>query len=128
MGTAPKGPVAVERDARMAPAGRCCEANIIAIADASGRIREMLNALRYQLREKEQRAGTASVRTILFHLDDIGGRVKQFAGTGEQDFAIKFLELALVAMTNLREEKLDLDACCGDLLPKLEPAVQENRD
>jgi hypothetical protein len=127
MGTAPRGPVAVERDARMAPAGRCCEANIIAIADASGRLREMLLGLRYQFREKEKRAGSASVRAILFHLDDIGGRVKQFAGTGEQDFAVKFLELALAAMTNLREEKLDLDACCADLLPKLEPAAPENK-
>lgn len=127
MGTAPKGPVAVERDARMAPAGRCCEANIIAIADASGRLREMFLGLRYQFRENEKRAGAASVRAMLFHLDDIEGRVKQFAGTGEHEFAVKFLELALVAITNMREEKLDLEACCGELLPKLQPPAQEKK-
>ena len=126
MGAASRGPAAVQRDARMSPSGQCCEANILAIADASGRWREILQGLRDRFRENEKRSGVASVRAMLFHVDDIEGRVRQFAGTGEREFAVQFLELALAAMTNLREEKLDLEACCADLLPKLaeEPAEQ----
>ena len=128
MGTAPKGPVAEQRDARMSPVGRCCEANIIAIADASARLREIFQGLRYQFRETEKRAGVASVRAMLFHLDDMEGRVRQFAGTGEENLAIQFLELSLVAMKNLRDEKLDLEACCGDLLPKVQPAAPKPKE
>ena len=120
MGAAPRGPLAQERDARMAPAGRCCESNIMAVADATGKLREMFQNLRSRFRESEKRAGVASVRAMGFHLDDMEGRVRQFAGTGEKEFAIKFLELAINAVNSLREEKLDLEACCADLLPPLE--------
>jgi hypothetical protein len=121
LGAAPQGPVAQKRDAKMVPAGRGCEDNLIVIADAAAHLREMLRNLRYQFRDNEKRAGNASVRAMGFHLDDMESRVKQFAGTGEKELATKFLELAMLAVRNLREEKLKLDACCGELLPKLPP-------
>jgi len=126
LGKAPRGPVAVERQARMAPAGRCCESNLIAVSDATHRLREMLRYLRYEFREDEKRAGVASLRAMGGHLDEMEGRVRQFAGTGEKEIAIKFLELALTAVNNLRTEKLELDACCGERLPQLAPPTLEN--
>ena len=126
MRTAPRGPVAVQRSARMAPAGTCCESNLIAVADATFRLREMLSGLRYQFRDDAKLTGVASIRAMASHLDEMEGRVRQFAGTGETEIAIKFLELALNAVNNLREEKQTLDGCCGDRLPRLAPPAGAN--
>ncbi len=121
MGAASQGPVARKRDAQMTPAGRGNEDNLIVIADAAANLRGMLRNLRYQFRDNEKRAGSASVRAMGFQLDEMESRVKQFAGTGEKELAMRFLELAMLAVRNLRQEKLELEACCGELLPKLPP-------
>ena len=121
MGPMSQGPVANRRAAKTVPAGIGCKENLLVISEASATLREMFRSLRHQFRNSEKQAGAASVRAMAFHLDDMETRVREFAGTGEKDLAMSFLEMAMAAVKNMRDEKLDLDACCGEFLPKLQP-------
>lgn len=103
----------------MSPAGRCCNSNMNVIREASIRLREMLQVLRYELRTLDRKQGAGTIREMNIYLDEVDLRVRQFAGTGEKNLAVDFLEMAQHAVTQLRQSKTELDACCSDLLPKM---------
>jgi|GEM_PF-5121338 len=61
------------------------------------------------------------------HLDEADLKIRQFAGTGEKDLAVKFLEQAQSALSRLQEAKTGLNDCCEDLLPKMPPKDKEKK-
>ncbi len=126
MGTQSRRPGGLAPKNSMSPAGRCCTGNMDAIRDADRRIREMLQALRYELRTRNRQEGVATIRAMNAHLDEMELRVRQFAGTGEKDLAVDFLKRAQSALGRLRKTKIELDTYCGDLIPKLPPKPVKN--
>ena len=120
-------PGSLPSKAKLSPAGRCCNENLNIIRDASGRIREIIRVLRYELKNQNRLEGKDVLRSMSAHLDEADLRIRQFAGTGEKDLAVKFLEQAQSALSRLQEAKTGLNDCCDDLLPKMPPKDKEKK-
>jgi hypothetical protein len=126
IGTQSRRPGGLPAENPMSPAGRCCGSNMEAIRDADRRARELLQVIRYELKSRNRQEGVSTIRSMNAQLDEMGIRVRQFAGTGEKDLAVDFLKRAQSALALLRKSKTELDSCCGDLIPKLPAKAVKN--